>query len=275
MNRGRAKPSAGPPGLPRRGGIPTGNPLSGRTGRRGATGRGEGLALPPAPQLSRLGRFPTDTCPCQAAAGRGAWGVRAVPAGPVARCGCSYRSDTYCCQAAAAEGEKLVGGGLGPPSDFPVAAARPLSNGYLPLSATAARGGLGVRFVPARPAARGRRRRRSDASPCHVAKGEGRSWSRREPVPPRPPSLSQRGRFQTDVCPCQSTDAGTGPTPKDSMSPAISRLPSAISRLPSAICHQPPATTPPPPPPRLPRSSPSPRGRASGCRRRWSPRSRA
>ena len=83
------------------------SPLSHGDGRGGATDLGEGQALPQTPGLPLRGRFPMDTYPCQIAMGGG---------------------------------EQLIWGEPSSPQPPRVAAARPLPDGYLPLSA-ATRGG--------------------------------------------------------------------------------------------------------------------------------------
>ena len=166
VNRGRAKPSAGPPGLPRRGGIPTGNPLSGRTGRRGATGRGKAKLSPGPPNCRDSAASRRIPPPVSRRRGRGGLG-----------------------------GE---GGSGGPGRETRI----PLSRGYLPLSGGGGRGGEVCsgegQALPRTPGLPRRGRFRTETSPAGNA-CEGRGLG----PPTTHPALPLSGSFP-NTCHCQS-----------------------------------------------------------------------
>ena len=95
-------------------------------------------------------------------------------------------------------GEIDLGGTKFPPRPR-IAAARPLPDGHLPLSAIAMGEGVGGEGGPGEPCREVRCRFRTDTSPCQIAMGEGVGGE----GGPRGPSREMRCRFPTDTSPCQ------------------------------------------------------------------------
>ena len=183
MNRERAKPSPGPPGCRCAAASPSISngylPLSDGDRRGGASDLGE-PSSPQGPGLPRRGRF---------------------------------RADASSFSLRGERGRNQSGGGLGPPPEPRIAAARRLPDGYLPLPAPA--GGEGEQLTRGGPSPSGppglplRGRVPTESSSYRIATGatdlgEGL-------VLPRSPELPRRGRFPMDTSPCQPSPWKRGP----------------------------------------------------------------
>ena len=158
----------GPPGPP----SPP-SPLSRGGGRGGEAELGEGQALPQTPGLPRRGRIPTDTSPCQAAAGEGehrsrgrTWPSPGAPGCRGAAASQSLSNGHFPCQLARGEGEKLIRGRAWP-SPGPSACRGAAASRWRP-SPVRSQGerGLGGEEVPPTPPGTSSHRIRTGIFPC-------------------------------------------------------------------------------------------------------------